>query len=485
MILKHILSCSLILLILIVYESVVVIIDKDLVIRSAKPIKNKTWENWNGEIHISPNAIFEPFTLEDLKDIVKLAKINNKTIRCAAQGHTASSLSVTEHYLVVVTNLNKVKVQNHPKYGWTVTAEAGTSLSDLDETLRNHDPPLTLDSEPLYNTFRVSGVVAVGAHGAKTSSGIMSDQVCSMKIVTGSGKVCEFSEEINKSEFNAAKVNLGLLGIIYSLTFRVQPMYNLRMTDIFVPANEWLNNPQNIKNLLESSDGISIAYWPFNGFNHSDPNPLDPSRDRIEITNWIRTDEPVNFTQQQLKQSYETQRQGVIQQYKLISSNLQNPDAIPNITATLFGSFGNASTVFQAPDAIHYVASEESAKFDFVEIGFKIEPDFSNAAAEFSYVIQTIYEFARKGKFPLNYIADFRIIKSTEALLSFTFNHDPEILPHWGKRWEFIPNVKSYLSDVLSNQIKQFEKVRAKYDPDKIFFDNKSLQDIFSRALDS
>ncbi|CAG8460278.1 16837_t:CDS:2, partial [Dentiscutata heterogama] len=363
-----------------------------------------------------------------------------------------------------------------------------------------------------------SGVVAVGAHGHKTSSGIMSDQLCSMKIVTGSGKVCEFSEEIDKTEFNAAKVNLGLLGIIYSLTFRVQPMYNLRKTDIFVPANEWLNNPQNIKNLLESSDGISIAYWPFNGFNQSDPNPLDPNRDRVAISNWIRTDEPVSFTQQQFKQSYEAKRQGVIKQYKLISSNLQNPDAIPNITATLFGGFGNASTVFQAPDAIHYVASEESAKFDFVEIGFKIDPDFSNVAAEFSYVIQTIYEFARKGKFPLNYVADFRITKSTEALLSFIFNNDPEILycqmdfvsvtgtpyyeeftqllaqryfdkykamPHWGKRWEFIPNVKSYLSDVLSNQIKQFEKVRTKYDPDNIFFDNKSLQDIFSHALDS
>ncbi|KAF0561202.1 FAD-binding domain-containing protein [Gigaspora margarita] len=485
---KHILSYSLILLISIVAA---VTIDKDLVIRSAKPIKNKTWENWNGEIHISPNAIFEPSTLEDLLDIVKLAKKNNKKIRCAAQGHTESSLSVTENYLVVVTNLNKIKVKKHPIYGWTVTAEAGISLSDLDETLRNHDPPLTLDSEILYNTVRVSGVVAVGAHGDKTNSGIMSDQLCSMKIVTSFGEVCEFSEEINKSEFNAAKVNLGLFGIIYSLTFRVQPMYNLRMTDIFIPANEWLNNPYNIKNLLESSDGISIAYWPFNGFNLSDPNPLDSNRDRVGIKNWIRTDEPVNFTQQQLEQLHETQKHDVFQQYKLISSNLQNPDAIPNITATLFGSFGNASTVFQAPDAIHFVASEESAKFDFVEIGFKVDPDFSNVAAEFSYVIQTIYEFARKDPEILYCLMDFVSISGTPYYEEFTqllaqrYFDKYKAKPHWGKKWEFIPKVESYLSDVLSNQIKQFEKVRAKYDPYKIFFDNKSLQDIFSRTLDS
>ncbi|CAG8449754.1 6425_t:CDS:2 [Dentiscutata erythropus] len=102
------------------------------------------------------NAIFEPSTLEDLIDIVNLAKINNKTIRCAAQGHTESSLSVTKHYLVVVTKLNQITVQEHPKYGWTITAEAGTPLSDVDKVLRNHDPPLTLDSETLYDTFRVS-----------------------------------------------------------------------------------------------------------------------------------------------------------------------------------------------------------------------------------------------------------------------------------------------------------------------------------------
>ncbi|CAG8729547.1 16691_t:CDS:1, partial [Racocetra persica] len=104
--------------------SIAVNINKNFLIRSAKPIENKTWENWDGEIHISPDAIFEPSTLEDLKDIVKLAKTNNKTIRCAAQGHTESSLSVTENYLVVVTNLKQITVQKHSKYGWTVTAEA-------------------------------------------------------------------------------------------------------------------------------------------------------------------------------------------------------------------------------------------------------------------------------------------------------------------------------------------------------------------------
>ncbi|CAG8812300.1 40617_t:CDS:2, partial [Gigaspora margarita] len=514
MVVKPILKYLLLLIISTVYKSVAVSIIKDPVIRSATPISNKTWENWNGAIDISPNAIFEPSTLQDLIDIVKLAKKNNKTIRCAAQGHTVSSLSVTDHYLVVVNNLNKAKVQKHSKYGWTVTAEAGMSLSELDQALRAHNPPLTLNSETVYNSFRVSGVIAVGAHGANPRSGIMSDQLNSLKIVTDSGEVREFNEEINESEFNAAKVNLGLLGIIYSVTFRVQPMYNLIMNDNYVSINEWLN-ANNVKKLLNSSDGIELFYWPFNGFNQSDPNPFDTNKDLVWVKNWVRTDKPVSITQKQLEQLRKTQRQGMILQYQLLSSLLKNPEETPNITSSIWEDFissGNKSLVLEAPDAFHYVPAEESVKLDLMEFGFKVDPDFSNVVTEFLFAIKTMYKFAKQGKFPLNYIIDLRIIKSTKALLSTTFDNDSEALycqldfetayrtpsweefgkfmakryfdkykakPHWAKEWEFIPNVTSYLSNVLSDQIKQFEQIRAKYDPDKIFFDNKSLQEIF------
>ncbi|CAG8732145.1 21889_t:CDS:2, partial [Dentiscutata erythropus] len=519
MIMKYIFL--LILLISTVCKSFVVNNNNGLVIRSAIPIDNKTYENWNGEIHFSPNAIFLPSTLQDLIDIVKLAKSNNKTIRCAAQGHTLSTLSVTKNYLVVVTNLTKVTIQNDPKYGWTATAEAGISLADFETALRNHDPPLTIDSATVYNTLRVSGVIATGSHGPITNSSIMPDQLCSMKIVTVSGEVLEFSKEISETDFNAAKLNLGLLGIIYSVTFRVQPMYNLRMNDTFYSINEWLN-PKNLKNLLDSSDGVEFYYWPFNGFNQNDPKPLDPNRDQIWVKTFVRTDEPVSFTQQQLEQSLPNKTQAAIQQYEFRKTLIQNPEKTPNVSATLWNGFtssGNTSFVYQVPDALHYTVSEEHVKLeDIMEIAFKADPDLSNVVAEYFFIMKTLYDFAVKGKFPLNIFADFRIIKSTKTLLSNTFDKDPEALychidfvtvldtpswkefaqliaqrafdqykakPHWAKEWEFIPNVDSYLANALSDEIKQFEKVRTKYDPDKIFFDNKSLQDIFGIALGS
>ncbi|KAF0555484.1 FAD-binding domain-containing protein [Gigaspora margarita] len=347
----------------------------------------------------------------------------------------------------------------------------------------------------------------------------MPDQLCSMKIVTASGEVREFSKEISESEFNVAKLNLGLLGIIYSVTFYVQPMYNIRMNDTFYSINEWLN-PKNLKELLDSSDGVEFYYWPFNGYNQSDPKPLDPNRDQIWVKTYVRTDDPASFTQQQLEQSLPNQTQATIKQMKLRSTLIQNPEKTPNVTATLWNGFtsvGNTSFVYQVPEAMHHAVSEESPK-ELMEIAFKAELDLSNVVAEYLFIMKTLYDFAGEGKFPLNVFADFRIIKSTKILLSNTFDKDPEALfchidfvsvlgtpswqefaqliaqrafdqykaiPHWAKEWEFIPNVNSYLANTFSDQIKKFEKIRAKYDPDKIFFDNKSLQDIFNIALGS
>ncbi|CAG8797054.1 30824_t:CDS:2, partial [Racocetra persica] len=173
---------------------------------------------------------------------------------------------------------------------------------------------------------------------------------------------------------------------------------------------------------------------------------------------------------------------------------LQNPEATPNISATIWNSIvsnNDDSSVLKAPDAIHNVAGEETIPQRLMGIAFKVDPDFSNVVAEFSHVIQTLYKFARKGKFPLNRYIVIRVVKSSDALLSNTFDHDPKTLycyfdfasvigtPGWEeftqfmaqrffdkyKAKEYIPNVNSYLSGILSAQIKQFEKVRAKYDP--------------------
>ena len=56
---------------------------------------------------------------------------------------------------------------------------------------------------------------------------------------------------------------------------------------------------------------------------------------------------------------------------------------------------------------------------------------------------------------------------------------DYDIRPHWAKSWEDIPGIKEYLHNILQERIIKFENIRKKYDPNKIFFDNDSLRQVF------
>ncbi|RHZ71337.1 hypothetical protein Glove_259g36 [Diversispora epigaea] len=485
-------------------------------LRSAIPSSDKTWNNWAGTIHFAPEAIFKPDTLTDLQDIVNLARTNGKTIRCAAEGHTLSSLSVTRKYLVIINNLKNVQVLRDEKYGWVVTAEAGTPISEIDYALRINNPPLTLSSATNANYFRASGVVAVGAHGVKT---VMSDQVVSMKIVAADGKVYEFSDTINSSEMQAARVNLGLLGIIYSVTFRTEPMFNLRMSDTLPLAKDFLI-PSVVKQLFESSDGLQVFYWPLNSFDPKASQPLDPTKDKMWVKQLVRTDEKQTLSPEEFSAIRVLQNTSSWNANYAYQAMLETPELTPLISSTLWHvgpGLSEDSFVLQAPDAIHYLSSStENIPLSFFAFGFKVDPDFNNFVNEFQAIINATYAEAAKNSFPLNSPSEARIIRSSNSLLAPNFDPDPNAIycmieltshhltpgfqtfassfgqkwiqnynakPHWAKEWEYVPNIRSYLSQAYKSQINTFEEIRKKYDPKNLFFDNESLQEIFNGAL--
>ncbi|CAG8802238.1 23520_t:CDS:2, partial [Racocetra persica] len=101
----------------------------------------------------------------------------------------------------------------------------------------------------------------------------------------------------------------------------------------------------------------------------------------------------------------------------------------------------------------------------FMALAFKVDPDFSNVVDEALYAIQTIYEFARKGIYPIN-VVFFTILDTPgwedyASVMAQRYFDKYKSIPQWAREWEFIPNVKPYIADVISDRIKQFEKVRA------------------------
>lgn len=82
------------------------------------------WHNWAGNVSFKPDKIFYPKSVEDLKSYVKSAQKNGKKIRCAAEGHSWSSLSETNDYLVILNKMDKVDIEKRGDE-YVVHAEAG------------------------------------------------------------------------------------------------------------------------------------------------------------------------------------------------------------------------------------------------------------------------------------------------------------------------------------------------------------------------
>jgi FAD/FMN-containing dehydrogenase len=122
---------------------------------------------------------------------------------------------------------------------WTVEIETGVQVKSLDDLLRKHDPPLALPSNVVLDKMRFGGILSLGCHGAATHSRTLSDLVHSVKIVDASGNVNVFSKDVDPVEFSAATVNLGLLGIIYSYTLRIEPMFKLHLVSVLLSPSRF------------------------------------------------------------------------------------------------------------------------------------------------------------------------------------------------------------------------------------------------------
>jgi FAD/FMN-containing dehydrogenase len=103
-----------------------------------------------------------------------------------------------------------------------VVAEAGATWSEvLAVTLpRGLTPPVLTD----YLELTIGGTLAVGGIGSKSSrSGLQTDNVLELNVVTGDGRELACSPNHNRALFDAVRAGLGQVGVITRATLRLIP----------------------------------------------------------------------------------------------------------------------------------------------------------------------------------------------------------------------------------------------------------------------
>ena len=189
------------------------------------------WSNWSGNQVSYPAERARPRNIEGL---VKLLKETDGKIRAVGAGHSFSGLVPTDETLLSMARFRGISHIN--KATKEVTAGAGTRLAALGDELWEND--LGMINMPDINTQALAGAIATSTHGTGQQFGSLSHYVTGLTLVTASGEMMKCSATENKDVFDAARCNIGSLGIITDITMQMRDTYYLKERSEMLPLEE-------------------------------------------------------------------------------------------------------------------------------------------------------------------------------------------------------------------------------------------------------
>ncbi len=159
-----------------------------------------------------------PPTEAELVAVVKQAAAGGRRVRV---GHSA------EPDVVAIDLANYDRLVRVDREAGSATVEAGISLRALSIALGSWG--LSLESGGGHPAQSLGAAISIGAHGTGARYGGLATQVVALRLVAPDGSVIACSATAEPEVFAAARVGLGALGVISTITLRCQPGFNLRV----------------------------------------------------------------------------------------------------------------------------------------------------------------------------------------------------------------------------------------------------------------
>jgi FAD/FMN-containing dehydrogenase len=189
---------------------------------------NHTFRNWADTLSFKPERYCQPDNEAEVVSIVKDALAHGGRIRTTGAGHSWSHFVVTDKTLLQLDKLNDALIADVPNLRYTV--QGGVRLKNLIGMLGKVN--LGLKNIGSITEQSIAGATATGTHGTGIRLKNLSTSIVGMHLVTGTGDVLKITET-DTDLLNAARVNIGALGIVTQVTLACVPHYELENTTYF------------------------------------------------------------------------------------------------------------------------------------------------------------------------------------------------------------------------------------------------------------
>jgi L-gulonolactone oxidase len=212
------------------------------------------WHNWAGNQVSNPTAFVTPANLAELRAAVRAGT----QIRVVGSGHSFSGLVPTDHTLIRLFKLNRILSVDHDRQ--LVKAEAGIKLYEFNRQLWSLG--YCLPSLGDIDRQAIGGLASTATHGTGLAWGSTSGKasIHGMELVLANGDLLSLSEDRpgDRPWLEAARVSLGTLGVIYSITYKVDRAHNLEQVTRVMTLAEAMD-PRHIRD----NDHYEFFYFPY------------------------------------------------------------------------------------------------------------------------------------------------------------------------------------------------------------------------------
>jgi L-gulonolactone oxidase len=248
------------------------------------------WTNWAGDQACEPVSIVRPGTLDSLRKAVVSAVDQGHRVRASASGHSFTDCALTDGVMVRLDGLTR-KLDFDRESG-LFKVEAGSVLHDLNRLLDADG--VAFENLGDIDRQTVAGSVATGTHGTGERFQNVSAQVAGFEVIAPDGSLITIDES-EPDLLRAARVAMGSLGIVYSVTVRTVPAYTINRVDSPKPLGEVLESLDELNAGTDHFEfyvfpGTDVALCRESRRTDEEPRPKHPAlvfAQEVMLENWV------------------------------------------------------------------------------------------------------------------------------------------------------------------------------------------------------
>jgi FAD-linked oxidoreductase len=181
------------------------------------------WTNWAGTASASPHRVERPASTDAIAHAITSARADGRAVRPRGSGHSFSEIAVAPGVALDLDAWTGI-ISADTESG-LVKVRSGTTVRQLNAGLERLG--LAMANLGDIDAQTISGAISTGTHGTGAKLGGLSTQVESLELVLADGSTTTCSATDNPDLFNAARLGLGALGVISTLTLRCVPAFVL------------------------------------------------------------------------------------------------------------------------------------------------------------------------------------------------------------------------------------------------------------------